>query len=271
MSKPVHSKKCIIAFLDLLGATKLILGDDSQEQNLNKMRGIYDEVIALQKDNNPNFRKFQTVQFKIFSDNIVFVQELTTNKTDPVDIIEGLFRISGVVSDLLYYALIERGWMFRGAIACGDVYLDSDMIWGKGLVDAYNAEQNISIYPRVIITDELIHEVQTSKSEVVIFLKFEQDFDGIYYLDFLTLMLEEYEDDSPAMQAGKKNKLMKFRDTYKEILDKLPTKPDISSARVRAKHHWFINDYNRFCMNNNFDKFQLDPSLIKIAFDGDES
>ena len=95
--KPLQSKDCIVAYLDLLGVNEKILNDDDSETNLTIIRKLYDEVIDFQKEKDPSLKIFQTSKFKIFSDNIVFIQELSNDPKNQIDVIEGLFRIFGVI------------------------------------------------------------------------------------------------------------------------------------------------------------------------------
>lgn len=45
---------------------------------------------------------------------------------------------------------------FRGAVAKGDFYCSAQVTFGEGLIDAYLAQENMSIYPRIIISDEVL-------------------------------------------------------------------------------------------------------------------
>jgi hypothetical protein len=76
------------------------------------------------------------------------------------------------------------GWLVRGGITIGELFLDETMVWGKALLKAYNLESHIAIYPRIVIDREILSKIVTSEelSEYIL-----QDFDNIYFLNYLCI------------------------------------------------------------------------------------
>ena len=260
--KPLQSKDCIVAYLDLLGVNEKILNDDDSETNLTIIRKLYDEVIDFQKEKDPSLKIFQTSKFKIFSDNIVFIQELSNDPKNQIDVIEGLFRIFGVISNFQFYAFINHGWLLRGGIVRGPLYWDKDMLWGKALLTSYHLEDKLAIYPRIIIDEQLHQTLLKSENPTKDIIRLKMDSDGYYYVDYLNFMFQD-EQDPDHMRPIMNKKFPIIKNNFGGLLSTVPkdTKPE--SKNIRAKYRWQINYYNEVCKENNFNIFCVDPRLIQ--------
>ena len=53
------------------------------------------------------------------------------------------------------------GWMLRGGVAIGQLYIDEVMVWGKALLTAYELEDKVANYPRVIIDEDVVNEISS--------------------------------------------------------------------------------------------------------------
>jgi len=259
--KTLCSKECIVAYLDLLGVKEKILNDDDSETNLTIIRQLYDEVIKFQKDKDPYLKIFQTCKFKIFSDNIVFIQELSNDPKDRIDIIEGLFRIFGVVTNFQFFAFVNHGWLLRGGIVQGPLYLDDDIVWGKALVTSYYLEDTLAIYPRIIVDEQLHQIIIKAVSPIKDQLRLRKDSDGYYYVDYLNFMFQD-EQDPDHMRPIMNKQFPIIRDNFVGLLSTIPKDAKPGSKNIRAKYRWQINYYNEVCKENDFEKFCVDPWLI---------
>ena len=80
-------------------------------------------------------------------------------------------------------------WCIRGGITEGHVFNNGILIWGDGLVRAYDIESRDACFPRVIIDNTLIdklsigHDLKTWEE-----LGVNVDVDGKYYVDFVSVM-----------------------------------------------------------------------------------
>ncbi|MBS4959333.1 MAG: hypothetical protein KHZ62_00745 [Clostridiales bacterium] len=177
----------IVAFLDLLGASEVIQGGKS-EIILNKIYDVYQLSIEhWSKDQ--IFNSFGELKISVFSDNILIARELEPieNKTLTCH------RISQILNFLSFIGMfqaiaLEHQLMFRGGISIGKLYINSLMVWGSALVSAHWLEEKVAIYPRVVFSDETVNQI--------LFLKpclLKQDFDGIYYVDFLVSLISQRE------------------------------------------------------------------------------
>lgn len=109
----------------------------------------------------------------------------------------------------------------RGAIVEGDFYHDEKFVYGKALVEAVNIEENVAIYPRIIIQKQ-IQELLPQYCY--------QDNDGEYYLNsFLYCSAMSY--------VGFKISLLGMLREY------------ASNPRIKRKIMWTITYYNKYYSN----------------------
>ena len=80
--------------------------------------------------------------------------------------------------------------LLRGGIAIGDLFCESDIIYGEGLSSAYLLENNLAKYPRIIFTgDTLFKGLENTKymfSDMEgLIPPYKEDDDALYYPDYL--------------------------------------------------------------------------------------
>ncbi len=69
---------------------------------------------------------------------------------------------STLVSNLSYIGavLLEKGILFRGGMTIGNIiHNDNGTVFGQDLIDAYQLESKSAKYPRIILSDKLISEL----------------------------------------------------------------------------------------------------------------
>ncbi len=202
MDKMKQTKLCYIATLDILGMSNAILSDTSDE-HLNHIWNIYQSWIKISKNS------FNNLKVKVFSDNIAVV----------VDV--GSLNAINEILDFVAYMqdhFLNCGYKIRGAVTKGQVFIDDMMIWGDGLVNAYNLESKKAIFPRVIIDTCLIDDIPKKYMDDVIMYR-----DDYYCTDFLKWY-------------GKNHKgYLKTISRAYEILDK---EKDISDGKIKEKNKW---------------------------------
>ena len=74
---------------------------------------------------------------------------------------DGEPELDQVLSDiaLLQLGLAHEGFFVRGGVAVGALYIDDDMVFGPGLLDAHDAEQNAKT-PRVVLHESAVKLVK---------------------------------------------------------------------------------------------------------------
>ena len=168
-------KKYVVAYLDILGITARIKGCvESQTEALNVLHNLYASICEL-ADPKTGIKKYSDIKFKIFSDNIIIAKELTLNPVDDV------VTLLNCVSNFLCFSIGDGvGWLVRGGITIGNFFIDDMIVWGPALVRAYELEDKLANYPRVLL-DTPIVDLLKSKSQGTDYIS--RDFDGMTFLN----------------------------------------------------------------------------------------
>lgn len=98
--------------------------------------------------------------------------------------------ITGLITSLLFLSrgLAELGKYARGAVCLGLLCHEQDLCFGPAFIAAYELEENVAFYPRIVFTPEA-HEVVAkvqlpSVGPLAPYLR--EDIDGERFLDFLS-------------------------------------------------------------------------------------
>ena len=171
------TKESVVAFIDILGASKKIKEDS--EKSLNVVHDVYNKALLACDElyNNENIADLKPV-VKIYSDNIVVAVPVRPNDTFSA------FISVAILSGLIQNEFLQHQCLVRGGIAIGDFFADEVMIWGKALLDAYYIESNISIYPRIVVHPEAVAQLQLATN--LNRQKWtKQDTDGLFFVDYM--------------------------------------------------------------------------------------
>ena len=90
-------------------------------------------------------------------------------------------------------SFLQEGILIRGAITRGELFHYGDTIFGPALVEAYELESKIAIYPRIIFTRDVFwlenfHSEIKEISQENIMNNVQIDSDGWHYIDFIQVM-----------------------------------------------------------------------------------
>ncbi|MDY8026143.1 hypothetical protein [Paenibacillus polymyxa] len=169
----------IVAYLDILGiAARMKRGYERQKLAMNKLHNLYDFSMNISKE--IDMEGYSDIQFKIFSDNIIIVKKLSEQPEKRLlDIKALLFCVSNFqcleVKDSV-------GWLVRGGISIGELFIDETMVWGEALLKAYDLESNSAIYPRILLDSNLLPQIGPDE-ELTEFVR--KDFDNLCFLNYL--------------------------------------------------------------------------------------
>ena len=229
-------EKRIIAYIDVLGFENEInkTFSNSKEKEPETIR-IYDFISLLHKD----FEKaglFIDSTYKVtqFSDSIV----ISYSKDEKASV----FRI---LMSLLYLQMdaINYGLLLRGAVTCGPLVHDKTHFFGPAMNEAHEIEDTISLFPRILIDEEVInlamknpYDTNTPEYEkqcLEELLKI--DFDGFYYIDYFNQGCEEI-----ITEHGYEVLPDYFNSIYKIITNNEKNK----NLRIIQKTNWLKGKYN---------------------------
>lgn len=167
----------VVAFIDILGASKKI--SDNSEKSLNIVHAVYENALAsCEKLYDNDSIKNLKPKVRIFSDNIVIAVPTKENGDFSA------FISIAILSGLIQHEFLHYKYLVRGGIAIGDFFIDDTMLWGNALLDAYYIENNVSIFPRIVVHPETVaklHLATNEKRQKWI----RQDADGLFFVDYM--------------------------------------------------------------------------------------
>ena len=213
----------VIAYIDLLGTKDLLA--KSSEQNI--FENIYYPFLLAGKIV-PTMRELNWDKFKIkiFSDNILIAYPV--KNVDDKNSVCAAYEEMGKLLRLFLPILINHGFLFRGAITVDKLFINDIMVWGKGLSSVVHLEETVAIYPRLIISEDLLNIFDFFGLDSEDF-EYEfsclKDFDDCIFFDFCPYH------DSETMDS-----LLKSARAH--IKAKIQTG---ASPRIMQKYKWFRN------------------------------
>lgn len=199
-----------IAYLDILGAKDKICNDKDFDF-LNHLNMFMED--AIEESGKGIFPRKEEIFIKIFSDNILLAIELKENDEQREHKITILFNtVANIYNEVLRY-----GHLMRGAIVEGEFFYNENIVYGKGLVEAVNIEENIAKVPRIL--------VKTKVSEANSYYYLMQDKDNELFLNIFHLC-DAFDD-------------VTFKMNLLEMLKKHK-----DNEKIKTKIMWMINYFN---------------------------
>lgn len=215
MFNPKFVSSHIIAYIDFLG-TKSILKSNFQNRTIASYHFIYSAVIdTLNRINEENIPGREKIKYKIFSDNVIFAIEYTETTFT-----HNAIALLSFVSVFQYLVVSDWGLLLRGGVCIGDLYIDDNFVLGSGLIAAYEIENKLSIYPRIVVDNDIIKRF--NQSAVFPYCLLEND--NLFYLNYLRCT---------------KDNLSKH---YRQIFNK---SKDVVNPQVKQKFDWVKRYHNK--------------------------
>lgn len=218
----------VIAFLDILGFKEIVRNNGLDEiKSLFQVvfgsddaRSIFHLSAEIKDDDKRNYNAvLEQIEIRVISDSIIISVPNNSNEA------------LAVVVDVCYYLQcellsLENPVYLRGAIDIGDLYFDERLVFGKGLIDAYLAQEHYAIYPRIIFTEKVKEDQLLSFGEEN--SKVLKDDDSYYYIDYI----RHYISATTTDELHADSKYQKFK---KSISNNLY---HYSDPRIREKYLW---------------------------------
>lgn len=121
---------------------------------MNKLHNLYMFSVDIIKD--IQIEDNEDIQFKIFSDNIIIAKKLSSEAVQRRRDIKSLLMCAGYFQERA--ASDSVGWLLRGGISIGQLFIDEVMVWGEALLKSYYLEDNVANYPKIIIDKNIVDE-----------------------------------------------------------------------------------------------------------------
>lgn len=194
-------EKRLIIFIDLLGFKNYILSNhgDGKEEAVKALTSHFQEQVSEgAKYIKGNAHSYKPT-FNFFSDTIIisfplelfnapaehkiFKSKAYPNNELNIDKFRLLFSASHSICDIQLHSL-QHGLLTRGCVTIGDIYHNKNTWFGPGIIEAYEHESEIAIYPRVILSKSAFeyfkNEVITDQNSSWV-----QDSDGYFYVNYI--------------------------------------------------------------------------------------
>lgn len=228
----------VIAFLDILGFKNLINTED-----FDKIREVFQSIISDKDAGTALFRAtggdasleqynevLEVTKIHVMSDSIIVAAPYKYNEALAV-----VIDICCCIQETLYE--FDNPIFLRGAITRGNFFLDNNIIFGKGLVDAYVAQENYAICPRIIISPEIVEDMIASVENDYKGLPIDKD--GYYYID----TLERYIHCDTKEELANCERYLKMQNCVQEKLR------GYADSRIREKYIWLQKELGRIKRN----------------------
>jgi hypothetical protein len=220
--------RCAVLFLDILGVSEMATDRDRNAEHLVEL----DRVL---RGTTRNFLAEDSPwPSALLSDALIVADPTGQDSNDMFVLGEMLIQTS-----ILQLQLAAGGFFARGALTIDDIHIHDGMIFGPGLVDAYEDERRRAVNPRVVLTSEACKVLRAdlagypdpTGSPQAEFLIVDQD--GVVFIDYLKILLDELDPihELEHHRAVVEEKLAAHR----------------SEGRKWEKYRWVAEYHNHFC------------------------
>lgn len=258
----IKYEKRLVAFIDILGFKEIV---KQSETDISKIELIYSALDYLknweaqekwdlrlveieedaQKRGVDNFDIREKTNITAFSDSIVVSVKVDDNINE---------MASTLIINLAYIGafLLEKGILFRGGLTVGNlIHIENGTVFGQGLIDSYKLESNNAKYPRIILSDKLLKElnypIETKRNRYPYHQYVDRFDDGcvgfhqmIYYQ-----VIESWS------EMTKEKLIESLGKVRKVIVDGLDT--TFENPDVFEKYKWLKEQYNKLIILEDFD------------------
>lgn len=251
----VSLRHSVVVFLDLLGFRQRMMDTAADADAASELLAEYDRVLNSALD--PFDDEESPFDYKGFTDN--FVLSIPLFRLHPEESVGWpTVLIAG-----FQLKLACQGWFVRGGMTLGPYYMDRRIVFGAGLIDAYELESKTAVYPRVILNEEALahsaehlryyadpYETAPQNSYLVL------DEDERAFVNYL------YEAISDGFDDGSLATIAQHRDRVNAVRGP-------STGRVREKYDWVAAYHNYFCRTwlDGVEDSVRDPLIIADAPD----
>ncbi len=242
-SGPPRMLRSFVCYADILGYTSLsekAIGTGHGGQFLNRLRLALSRAYERIRNHAELYGGRNLFAIKCFTDNIVVGYPL---RNPEFGYGEPEFGHVLQIFAELQAGLAMEGFFVRGGIACGDHYMDKDIVFGNALLDAVKLDKSGGP-PRLALHGSALDEVRKqldlfypSAEHSLHYHELLQDADGTLFINYLNEAFAVFPEGGVFYDLIEDHKL-----TVNHNLEKYRTIPDI-----RAKYEWAACYHNFVC------------------------
>ncbi|MFB2517507.1 hypothetical protein [Lysinibacillus sp. OTC-L20] len=242
----INYKEKILIFFDVLGFRNLVKSKYKTDPEQ-----IYNILNILRSSSEPTYN-CDTI---VFSDSIIQIYDLNCNivNSEKEDGFNHYFNnILKSVNRAQVNLFYQFGVLIRGAVVIGEIFYckEKNMLFGDALIDAYELESKIALYPRVLIDSNIVKKInQIDNGKGFDWLDITLDIDGNYYADpfkwAVQLENEKYLLDELKNKAteglNESNNIPSVANKYNWVLNKIKERECANLTQVGRKKKYFLD------------------------------
>jgi hypothetical protein len=171
--EPVYIER-IVAFIDILGFRNLVhqIGADSMLHG--KLHAALSRIKHYKLSSVAGNTAQSDLDLSVFSDSVAI--------SGAADNLQGvLWTVIHLQSDLLNFGVLVRGGVSRGRTVHTD-----DMLYGEGMLAAYDLESKAAVYPRIVIDPKLVDNLTPRYRATFL----DEDQDGLWFINPFTVGIQ---------------------------------------------------------------------------------
>ncbi len=254
--------KRLVAFIDILGFKDIVKQSETDPSKIELIYSVLEYLKDWEKTEKWNLKFVEieeSAQYKgvnnfdlrgktnttSFSDSIVVSVKIDDNVNE---------MASTLIANLAYIGtvLLEKGILFRGGLIIGNIiHIENGTVFGQGLIDAFMLETRSAKYPRIVLSDKLLKELNYPLERKRNRYPYHQYLDryddgcvGFHQLIYYQV-IESWTEMTPELLT---ESLSKVRKVIIGGLDSSFEKPE-----VFEKFKWLKEQYNKLIILNDFD------------------
>lgn len=252
----------LIAFIDILGFKEIVRSSKEDDSKIEFLYSVLDylkswetseswnsQLVEIEEDAQKkgveNFDIRDKTNSTSFSDSIVVSVKVDNNVNEVA---------STLIANLAYIGatLFEKGILFRGGLTIGNlIHNENGTVFGQGLIDAYQLESNNAKFPRIVLSDKLLKQLnyplKTKRNRYPYHQYLKRFNDGC--VGFHQMIYFQVIEHSTEMTKDKlKISLGKIRKVIVNGLDM-----SFENPSVFEKFKWLKEQYNKLIILNDFD------------------
>jgi hypothetical protein len=214
--------KYIVAFVDVLGFSSMIVSDPRGEKFIPLVEKAIEEALhftrTVRELGNP-----AEIEYRVFSDNFCFWMPLRYHTLS-------VAMMLSVIAEF-QLALIGNGIFCRGGVALGYHYATEYILYGPALVEAVKLEHSTS-HPCIAISQEIIEDIQLMRLPLMMHQYHKIEKNGPWFINYLSKIFYIEKDISLRI-------IQRHHDIVQE---KLTTYRDI--RKILSKYKWVADYHN---------------------------
>ncbi|MBU1176674.1 MAG: hypothetical protein KKH72_14825 [Alphaproteobacteria bacterium] len=274
----------VVAFVDILGWKNAVLGDGVNKARTADELGWLLQIFLQQErsasaasestkkfrrlDSSSDFPPFNFPRITQFSDCIVISTPASDSPDDYWTFNDTLHRLCALAC--------QNGFLLRGGVARGAICHLDRIVYGPALVEAYEIEKYISIYPRIVVSKELISILYPGaryfeNGKYVGHGKYwRRDVDGMVFFDYLAPIHVIVDISNKKKRIARSG--INILDNYKKVICQgIISNPH--ESRVLEKYYWTSRYFDKAL--KEYPNERLTYTVVKagehlIAYDRDE-